>query len=127
MLLQSSLTRRDDALELTRLVRTDCLALVQQAQATAQLGFAVAKEQVETIVRTPPAFPTQMEEVQRNLQAVAKDIETKAQELIALATQYVPQPGANPFAPPSAKPGAPVTEVKIETEASGSQGEGPRG
>jgi hypothetical protein len=88
-------------------------ALVQQAQHTAQLGFTVAKEQVETLVRTPPDLPTSIDEVQRNFQALARDIEARAQELLSLAANYVP--GQGPFAPP-ARPSAPVTEVKIERE-----------
>jgi hypothetical protein len=101
-------------------------ALVQQAQATAQLGFVVAKEQVETLVRNPPTLPAQMEEVQRNLQAVAKDIEAKAQELVALAATVLNQQGASPFGQP-ARPQAPVTEVKIERDAAAEHGDGPRG
>jgi hypothetical protein len=98
-------------------------ALVQQAQQTAQLGFAVAKEQVETLVRTPPELPTSIDDVQRNFQALARDIEARAQELLALAATYAP--GQNPFVPTS-RPAAPVTEVKIEREA-GTEGEGARG
>lgn len=92
-------------------------ALVQQAQQTAQLGFNVAKEQVETLVKTPPDLATQMEELRRNVQNMARDIETKAQEIVAVASNYIPQPGANPFTPPPARPATPVTEVKVEPPA----------
>lgn len=100
--------------------------LVQQAQHTAQLGLAVAREQVETLVANPvvpnPLAPNanmneQLEEVRRNLQNMARDIETKAQELVHLASSYVPAPGniVNPFAPPQApRSSAPQTEVKVE-------------
>lgn len=94
--------------------------LVQQAQHTAQLGLAVAREQVETLVQNPNVN-TQFEEVRRNLQTMARDIETKAQEIVHLASTYVPQPGQmpdfgnipNPFAQ-APRAGAPRTEVKVE-------------
>lgn len=64
--------------------------LVQQAQHTAQLGFNVAKEQVEGLIKNPPN--DQLDEVRRNLQTMAREMETKAQELVHLASSYM-QPG----------------------------------
>jgi hypothetical protein len=92
--------------------------LVQQAQATAQLGLAVAREQVEGFVKNPNVpvdlntLNAQVEEVRNNLQTMARDMETKAQELVHLASTYVPV-GGNPFAPAPRAQG-PQTEVKVE-------------
>ncbi len=90
--------------------------LVQQAQHTAQLGLAVAREQVETLVQNPNVN-TQLEEVRRNLQTMARDIETKAQELVHLASTYVPAPGVNPFQTQAPRSATPQTEVKVEQPA----------
>ena len=65
--------------------------LVAQAQQTAQLGVSVAREQVESFVRNPNVHD-QLDEVRKNLQTMAREIETKAQELVHLASSYV-QPG----------------------------------
>lgn len=92
--------------------------LVQQAQATAQLGLTVAREQVEGFVRNPNVpvdmntLNAQVEEVRNNLQSMARDMETKAQELVHLASTYVPA-GGNPFAAPP-RAATPQTEVKVE-------------
>lgn len=94
--------------------------LVQQAQLTAQLGFNVAREQVEGFVKNPAInvnnlnvnnlnVNEQMDEVRRNLQTMAREMETRAQELVHLASTYM-QPGHNPFTPPTAKPSTTVTQ-----------------
>ena len=65
-------------------------ALVSQAQHTAQLGLDVAKDQVETLVRNPNLpLPEQMEDMRRNLQTMAREMETRAQELVHLASTYM--------------------------------------
>lgn len=71
-------------------------ALVNQAQTTAKLGVEVARDQVETLVRNPNLtnlnsgnLNEQMEEVRRNLQTMAREMETRAQELVHLATTYM--------------------------------------
>lgn len=69
--------------------------LVEQAQHTAQLGLEVAKDQVETLVRTSPNLNEQVEEVRRNLQTMAREMENRAQELVHLATSVV-QPPSRP-------------------------------
>lgn len=72
--------------------------LVQQAQHTAQLGVNVAREQVEGLIKTPPQMGPvgdQFDELRRNLQTMARDMEAKAQELVHLASSYM-QPGAAP-------------------------------
>ena len=95
--------------------------LVQQAQATAQLGLAVAREQVETFVKNPNVpvdintLNAQVEEVRTNIQTMARDMETKAQELVHLASTYVPA-GTTPFAA-APRSTAPQTEVKVEPPA----------
>lgn len=98
--------------------------LAQAAQQTAQLGLAVAREQVETLmqqpgVAIPPNLNDQVEEIRKNLQTMARDIETKAQELVHLASTYVQTPGAipnipNPFASQAPRSSTPQTEVKVE-------------
>lgn len=90
--------------------------LMQQAQTTAQLGLTVAREQVETFVKNPN-MSEQLDEVRRNLQTMAHDIETKAQELVHLASTYVPAGAPNPFNVPRATGG--TTEVKVEAPAEG--------
>lgn len=84
--------------------------LVAQAQQTARLGLEVARDQVETLVRNPN-INDQVDEVRRNLQTMAHDIETKAQELVHLATSYVQQGGpmggaARPTSRPTSGPTA---------------------
>lgn len=69
-------------------------ALVNQAQHTAQLGLDVAKEQIEAIAKSPN-LQEQMDEVRRNLQTMAHEMEVKAQEIVHAATTYV-----NPAAAP---------------------------
>lgn len=81
--------------------------LVSQAQTTAQLGISVAKEQVESFVRNPNVND-QFDEVRRNLQTMAREIETKAQELVHLASSYM-----GPVAGPGA-PSRPRTTVTTE-------------
>lgn len=63
-------------------------ALVNQAQSTARLGLDVAKDQVESITRNPN-LNDQMEDVRRNLQGMAREMETRAQELVHLASTYM--------------------------------------
>jgi hypothetical protein len=97
-------------------------ALVQQAQQTAQLGLAVAREQVETLVKQPnvaipPNLNEQVEEVRKNLQNMARDIETKAQEIVHLASTYVQ---AGPSFTQAPRASSPQTEVKVEP-ASGNE------
>lgn len=97
-------------------------ALVQQAQQTAQLGLAIAREQVETFVKQPnaaipPNLDAQVEEVRRNLQNMARDIETKAQEIVHLASTYVANAPGFPTTPPRAS--QPQTEVKVEPPTAG--------
>lgn len=104
--------------------------LVNQAQQTAQLGFEVAKEQVETLVQPPSNLNQQMEEVRRNMQAMARDMETKAQELVHLASTYVAQ---NPLAgfggtatqpPRSAQPRTQAPEAPTNGESHTAAGAG---
>jgi hypothetical protein len=71
-------------------------ALVSQAQSTARLGVEVARDQVETLVRNPNLsnlntgnLNEQMDEVRRNLQTMAREMETRAQDLVHLATTYL--------------------------------------
>jgi ElaB/YqjD/DUF883 family membrane-anchored ribosome-binding protein len=82
--------------------------LVAQAQQTAQLGVTVAREQVESFVKNPNVSD-QFEEVRKNLQTMAREIETKAQELVHLASSYV-QPGG----PLSGGASGPRTTVTTE-------------
>ncbi|MNS19243.1 hypothetical protein D3C72_509550 [compost metagenome] len=63
-------------------------ALVNQAQQTARLGLDVAKDQVETITHNPN-INDQLDEVRRNLQTMAREMETRAQELVHLASTYM--------------------------------------
>ena len=98
--------------------------LVAQAQQTAQLGFDVAKEQVETLVHPPQDLNAQMDEVRRNLQAMARDMETKAQELVHLASTYVSQgmpmtgfPGTTAGQPPRS------TQTRTQTADAPENGE----
>jgi hypothetical protein len=60
--------------------------LVQQAQRTAQLGLDIAKEGVETLVQNRGPLNEQVEEVRSNLQTMAREMETRAQELVHMAT-----------------------------------------
>jgi Tfp pilus assembly protein FimV len=62
--------------------------LVQQAQTTAALGLGVAKEEIETLIKNPNV-KDQMEEVRKNLQTMAHEMETRAQEMVHLAGAYV--------------------------------------
>ncbi|HEY9722643.1 MAG TPA: hypothetical protein V6D47_11545 [Oscillatoriaceae cyanobacterium] len=95
--------------------------LVEQAQHTAQLGFDVAREQVETLVRTTPNLNDQVDEVRRNLQTMAREMETRAQELVHLATSVV-QPPSRPGA--SAGRSTPSTEAPTGTESATRAGAG---
>lgn len=76
-------------------------SLVNQAQQTARLGLDVAKDQVETITHNPN-INDQFDEVRRNLQTMAREMETRAQELVHLASTYMqnrPTGGSSTGAP----------------------------
>lgn len=117
--------------------------LVQQAQATAQLGFNVAKEQVDAAVKNVPGAPNlgniqmpnlnvpnmpnmdqfqqPIDEVRKNLQSVARELETKAQELIHMASSFM-TPGAT--APKSNGATTPAPEAPAEHESATAAGAG---
>lgn len=116
--------------------------LVQQAQSTAQLGFNVAKEQVDAAVKSVPGaghlnmpnlsvpnvnvpnleqFQQPIEEVRKNLQSVAKELETKAQELIHMASSFM-TPGQ--AAPKSAGATTPAPEAPEAHESATAAGAG---
>lgn len=95
--------------------------LVQQAQHTAQLGFTVAKEQVEDVVKGTAPLNDQMEEVRRNLQAMAREMESRAQELVKMAGGYV-QPGRAPSAYRTAE--TPAQEPPAANESATAAGAG---
>jgi hypothetical protein len=67
--------------------------LIQDAQRTVQLGFQVAKEQVEDLVRTP-GVPSTVDDLRKNLQTVAHELETRVKELIQLTATYSQRTGA---------------------------------
>ena len=99
-------------------------ALVNQAQHTAQLGLDVAKEQVETLVRNPN-LGEQMEDVRRNLQTMAREMETRAQELVHLASTYVQnRPTTGDAAPSTPAPEAPANGESATAAGAGTPQEG---
>ena len=95
--------------------------LVHQAQTTAQLGISVAREQVESFVRNPNVND-QLDEVRRNLQTMAREIETKAQELVHLASSYVQPGGGSPERPRSTVTTEPPTGSESHTAAGAGTG-----
>lgn len=109
--------------------------LVQQAQSTAQLGFNVAKETVDTAVKQAPAMPNvgnlhmpnmeqiqqPIDEVRKNLQSVARELETKAQELIHMASSFM-TPGA--AAPKTNGATTPAPDAPAEHETATAAGAG---
>lgn len=109
-------------------------SLVNQAQHTARLGLDVAKDQVESIVKNPPAgLNEQVEEVRENLQKMAREMEARAQELVHLATGVVaPRTGstggssqATPAQPASPAPEPPTNGETATAAGAGTPQEGP--
>lgn len=112
-------------------------SLVNQAQHTARLGLDVAKDQVESIVKNPPAavpgnLTEQVEEVRENLQKMAREMEARAQELVHLATGVVaPRTGstgssqAAPAQPASPAPEPPTNGETATAAGAGTPQEGP--
>jgi ElaB/YqjD/DUF883 family membrane-anchored ribosome-binding protein len=108
-------------------------ALVSQAQQTAQLGLDVARDQVETLVRNPNLtnlntgnLNEQMDEVRRNLQTMAREMETRAQELVHLASTYMQNRPTSGFGAPTGT-GAQsqaTTEPPSENESATAAGAG---
>jgi ElaB/YqjD/DUF883 family membrane-anchored ribosome-binding protein len=104
-------------------------ALVNQAQSTARLGLDVAKDQVESLTRNPNVNE-QLDEVRRNLQTMAREMETRAQELVHLASTYMqqrPTTGSGTSAPTgnaSAAQRNAGTEPPAENEAATAAGAG---
>lgn len=90
--------------------------LVLQAQKVAQLGVVVAKGEMEAFLKDPN---TQMETARENLQRLAHEMETKAQELVHMATTYVQQSAAMPKAAPSAPKGAGAASHDTEPHREG--------
>lgn len=113
--------------------------LVHQAQRTAQLGLDVAKDQVETLVQNRGNLNDQMDEVRRNLQTMAREMESRAQELVHMATsamQHGPMasgtytrpaggsPSSNPASAPSPTPEAPTGSESHTGAGAGTPQEG---
>lgn len=91
-------------------LRDSAQLLAKQALETAELGLRLVRSQFETVVRPAAtgAGPA-ADQIQKNMQDVTLNVETKAKEMFTLATNFMSelndkwQPGTKPAEQPAAE------------------------